>query len=445
MDRHLNLFKAFSQKQSDENIEDNLSRAFVLCLQNNSLLLHEFLKTIFVKTHQIGLYNAIFTDISELDSLKMDIQVIMNNVNSEDFNKIFAIAISGKELDMSDFFSFNSNPNKTHKTDIFITINDIAFVIEVKRNDNEDCRSQLYQQVATITNEVTPENVYPLDFNWKKIMEMVTQVNGFQKLNNQSDRFLNDFIELIKSHNTNWLPVAPFASIINKKNNSYKFKKRVESALNAISKEQNILNYNDRIGLQINNGWASEIVINIKENESHVLDLRFGIWPGNTKGQGWQMLNQLKKHKNWSPPNELIINNTSFKVRWGYEIKFCHFNGYVTNIIVSDENIKEGKTIISDSVHRKNTGKYNREDWNKLESFLDDYIKDDFNWREYMNWKKHFLETNRNYLTMSIGYEIETIVPVSYLQHIDTNIDDLIPLSNFIKEVQEKYEMIFKI
>jgi len=152
---------------SHENIEDNLSRALVLCLQNNTLLLHEFLKTIFSETNQKGLYGTIFTDITELDNLKMDIQVTMNNINTEEFSKIFAITISGIPLDMSNFFTYKPNPSKSHITDIFISINDIAFVIEVKRN-NDDCRSQLYQQVATITEEVTEENVFPLDFNWKK-------------------------------------------------------------------------------------------------------------------------------------------------------------------------------------------------------------------------------------------------------------------------------------
>jgi hypothetical protein len=444
MNRHLNLFKAFSQNLSHENIEDNLSRALVLCLQNNSLLLHEFFKIIFTETNQKSLYNAIFTDITELDNLKMDIQVTMNNINTEEFSKIFAIAISGISLNMSDFFTNKLNTNKTHITDIFISINDIAFVIEVKRN-NDDCKNQLYQQVATITDSVTEENVFPFDFNWKKIMVMVTQINGFEKVNNQKDKFLNDFIDLIKSHNPNWLPVAPFASIANTIQNRNKFKQRIDAALNKISGDQSILNYSDRIGIQINTGWASEIVINIRENKNNLVDLRFGIWPGNTKGQGWQMLGQLNKNRNWSPPKQLQINNAKFNVEWDYEIKFCHFNGFITNIILSDKDIKAGKKLISDEVHRKYTGKYLRANWNNLENFLDDYIEPHFDWRKYMNWDKNFIHTNRTYLTMSIGYEIETIIPAQYIQQIDKNIDDLDPLSNLIGEVQKNYEMLFKI
>lgn len=442
MKDHLNLFKSFRQNLSDEIIENNLSRAFVICLQNNSLLFHEFLKKIFVETGQIGLYNSIFTDITELDNLNMDLQVKTDDINTEEFRKVFAIAISGKALDMSGFYSNKANKDKSHITDIFITINDIAIVIEVKRND-DDCRSQLYQQVAAFTGDINPDNVYALDFNWKKLMEMVTQINGFQILNRQNSRFLVDFIDLVKSHNQNWLPVAPFVSIANIPKNKDKFKKRLEASLNFVSEDLDILDYSDRIGLQISNGWASEIVINVQKNKLEKLDLRFGIWPGNTKAQGWKMLNELKKHSNWAPPQEIVVNNERFNVNWGYEIKFCHFNRFVTNIVISDKDIKDGKIIISSSIHNKHTGKYKRDEWSELESFLDEHIKEDFNWRKYMKWEKNFLQTNRNYLTLSIGYEIETVVPVEYVQKIDTQIDDLQPLSKLITDIQMKYEQLF--
>jgi hypothetical protein len=444
MNRHLNIFRAFSQNLSHENIENNLSRALVLCLQNNSLLLHEFLRTIFSETNQQALYTSIFTDVTALDNFSMDIQVQMNTINTEEFSKIFAIAISGAPLDMSDFLLPKNKATQNQITDIFFTLNDIAFIIEVKPN-NTDCKNQLYQQVAAVTNTVSSENVFPLDFNWKKLMEMIIQINGFQKLNHQTDKLLNDFISLVKSHNPNWLPVPPFASIGDTIQNKYKFKQRTEAALNSISNNHTILNYSDRIGLQINTAWATEIVIYIHENKNQKVDLHFGIWPGNTKGQGWQMISQLNKTPNWTPPNQININNTIFKIEWGYEIKFCHFNGFVSNLIISDRDLKPGKKIISDTVHRNHTGKYNRDKWNKLESFLDDYLVDNFNWRKNMKWDKNFVQTKRTYLTMSIGYQIEVIIPISAIQKIDAKIDDLHPFSEMIVEIKNKLTNIFSL
>ena len=48
------------------------------------------------------------------------------------------------------------------------------------------------------------------------------------------------------------------------------------------------------------------------------------IWPGNTKGQGARMHAALKG-KNWTPPKTIKIQNQSFKIKWGYEIKFLPF------------------------------------------------------------------------------------------------------------------------
>ena len=101
--------------------------------------------------------------------------------------------------------------------------------------------------------------------------------------------------------------------------------------------------------------------------------------------------------------------------------------------------------MISDTVHRNHTGKYNRDQWNMLENFLDDYLIENFDWRKYMNWEKHFINTQRNYLTMSIGYQIETLIPISYVQKIDTKIDDLTPLSQMIMEVKNKLSNILSL
>lgn len=445
MNRHLNIFRPFSQNLSKENIEDNLSRAFVLCLQNNSLLFHEFLRTIFSETNQQQVFDNVLMDSSEKDTYSIDIQVDTSQVNDQP-TKVFALTMSGIPVDMTNFFTFKPDTEKKHITDIFITINDIVVIIEVKRN-NVDCREQLYNQVASLINkEVTKENVFPLDYNWKKLMQLVNRVNGFQSLINNKDSQLIDFIDLVQTYNPNWLPIPAIASLHDNNTNESKFKlqKRLNAALKNIeNKGDAILNYNDRIGLALDYGWAKEIVLNIGANPNNALNVKFGIWPGNTKGQGTQLLKLLKNKQNWSPPNYIEINNIKCKIDWCYEIKFCHFNKYICNVIVKDEELKEGKKIISEDVHWKFTGKYDRINWGLLEGFLDDNIKEEINWRAQSKWVNNFKETNRNYVTVSIGYQIETIVPVSLLQVIDKEVDNLEPLSNLILDVKKQYNELF--
>lgn len=442
MNRHLNIFRSFSENLSKENIEDNLSRALVLCLQNNSLLLHEFLRTIFTETGQNDLYVNVLSDITNRDIYNIDIQVETTEI-TDSFSKVFALSMSGVPLDMQDFIKPKQIQEKKHRTDVFISLNDIAIVIEVKR-DNTDCRNQLYQQVSAFTEVINKDIVFPLDFNWPKLMQLVNRVDGFQALIGSSDKQLKDFIDLIQSYNANWIPIPPLASTGNSFEKKFQIKQRVVAALKNIkNQEGNILDYPDRIGLELHYGWAKEIVINFRKAKENETNLAFGIWPGNTKGQGTIMHKKLKNYRNWEPPKSIQINNKQFDIKWGYELKFCHFNGYVSNIIIDDSNLKPGRKLISEHIHLNFTGKYGIEKWNELEQFLDNTIMDSFNWREKSGWQKHFIGTGRNYLTLSIGYQIETIVPVSYLQSLDTKIDNLQPLSDFIMELENSYSNLF--
>ena len=124
---------------------------------------------------------------------------------------------------------------------------------------------------------------------------------------------------------------------------------------------------------------------------------------------------------------------------------FCHFNRYVSNLIVDETLMKNGKKINSSSTHKKHTGKYDRVKWNNLENFLDDYLISSYDWRKEMGWDKNFINTNRNYLTMSIGYQIEAIVPIQYLKGIDEKPDDLTNLSELIIDIKNAYESLFSL
>lgn len=78
-----------------------------------------------------------------------------------------------------------------------------------------------------------------------------------------------------------------------------------------------------------------------------------------------------------------------------------------------------------------------------MESFLDEYLVDDYDWRMNLDWKGNFLETGRNYLTLSIGHQIETIVSVDYLQTLDTKMDNLEPMSAFLVDLKTAYKNLF--
>jgi hypothetical protein len=83
MDRHLNLFRTFSQNEDKQHLEDNLSRALVLCLKNNALFYQSFLKTILNKTD----YDYLFSHYNDNDRIEIDIQRRATELDGASFKK----------------------------------------------------------------------------------------------------------------------------------------------------------------------------------------------------------------------------------------------------------------------------------------------------------------------------------------------------------------------
>lgn len=438
--RHLNLFKFFSQNQSNENIEDNLSRALVLCLKNNTLLFHEFIQSILTqsKSGEENIYNYLFSNYNENENLVIDIQKDVVSLDDSDFKYVFAIAITSKNLEMLGFLNYKYKANKNYKpiTDILITIKDVVFVVEVKRW-GEDCRQQLYNQLHQLTNNnIDPNRVFPISYDWNKIMDLVSKVSNFQKLNNNPDYFLEDFIHLIRSFNTNWLPVIPFASISDRDDEVDNRKKRLEATIYEAGDKLELLEYNNRVGFKLDFGWAQEILCNFT-NHDGVLYLEVYVWPGNTKSQGWKVFysDKIEKlHEN----KQFKYKNQEFDVVINNEIKLCHFNKYITEIDFSDKDTI--KPIVTTKNFEKYAGKHNRENWNNLENFFDSGFNTDFNWRERCKWNEKFVNTNRNYLTLSIGYEISVRIPYNYLQSIDKKSNDRANVADLLIAIHQYYK-----
>ena len=450
MNRHLNIFRAFSQEQTKEHIEDNLSRALVLCLKNNVLFFHEFLKTIIAFAPKSNDYEYLFANDAQKSSTEIDIQIDVTSLNENAFKRIYAIAMTAEELEMSSFFNYRFKQHKNYRpiTDIFITVNDIAFVFEVKRS-NEDCRQQLYNQIYKLTTKDENEKrtkdekikdeslVLPVSLDWKKIMILVTRINNFCSMVNAPSTFLKDFISLVYTYNYNWLPITPFSSIANTRDMDAKRQQRLIATINQAPEYMEPLNYNDRVGFAVNFGWAKEILPRFERDTNDNLSLNVCVWPGNTKGQGWKVF-RSKKLSNLLSTTAVTIQNKTFAVEIENELKFCHFNKYIGGLNFNDS--ATSKSLVNTTNFEKFAGKHNREDWPKLEAFFDAHFKTDFNWREHCGWHTNFVNTNRTYLTLAIGYQIKTIIPYEHLQSIDKKEDDIQKVTSVFEEIYKFYK-----
>jgi regulator of replication initiation timing len=435
MNKHLNIFRTYAKENRTYQLENDLTRSLAICLQEDTLFFHEFLRFIFKSSDSI--FNQLFNSVDSENEISIDIQV--NSKRISNFDYIFAISLS--ENEMSEFWSQTLQAEYDPVCDLIITINNILIVIEAKR-DNVNCTAQLYNQIFNICKlnykerEFKKENfndvIYPVDLNWKLLMVIASRVISFEKAIDNKNRFLSDFIELVKSHNHNWLPESTISNL--KPENNRLIKKRISSAIIELCKEEhhNKLHYNDRIGIEFQKPWAQEILFSINQNG----DLVCAIYPGNTKGQGYHIFNSNPKFK-----NTIYVINTEFYLDIMYHVKFTSFQKYFTGLWFGDDELK--KELYTSSNFHNYTGRKKRDiHWNDIKTLFDNHLK--YDWKEKCKWNELIENSGKTQFDLSFGYEIALTIPFDKLKKLDKERENLTPLTKLIKGINKEFENILK-
>ncbi|HWZ21355.1 MAG TPA: hypothetical protein VNW06_01805 [Cytophagaceae bacterium] len=340
MNHHLNVFRFFNESNLSEFIENNLSRALALCLLNNSLFLNEYIKKVVSEEDFFYLFN----NLTEESSLLINIQVDTAFIEKDNYKKIYAVAMtSDKLLNMDGFHDTAFNGEKQHITDIFISIKDICFVIEVKRT-NEDCKAQLYNQVYSLLldeyGNINNGKAIPVAFCWQDIIKIMQNVKTIQHITSQNSVFIEDFLELSETYYPMWFEPKPFSIIPYRITedatiNRYPLIQRMTVALAGINKiagdDYHILHSYDRLGISVPFKWASELSVSfapsIHDDIEYVI---FHIYPGNTKSQGAFLYNNPLS---WLNNEKIKIDNEEFQIDIIHNVKLSHFMGkYISGI-----------------------------------------------------------------------------------------------------------------
>jgi hypothetical protein len=429
MNKHLNIFKTYTEIHRRYQLENDLTRALAICLQEDTLFFHEVLKAVF---NNSNLYNTLFEDLDNETIISIEIQQNVKLIS--EFEHVFAVSLS--ENEMSDFWSQTHNLEYDPICDLVITINNILIVIEAKR-DNVDCTAQLYNQILNIFKKQDielseyKEQVTPFDLNWPKLMAIAVKAAGFEKTVGNQNRFLNDFIQLVKDHNFRWLPEPPLASLI--ATNRDAIKRRLESAVNQFCNNiENVskLNYHDRLGCSFSKGWANEVLFDIDAQTGDLVAL---IYPGNTKGQGYSIFQRDPEFS-----EALEIKSNQYKVNKSYHVKFSG-QSYITGLWFSEDKLKQ-KLYTSSNFHQY-TGRIKKPDWATIEKLLDDSLDSHkINWREESKWNSKIIQSNRSQFNISFGYEISIRIPFNTLKAFDTDKKDIENLSGLIGEIYNAFE-----
>ena len=426
MESHLNIFKTYTNVDRTHQLENDLTRALAITLQEDALFFHEVLKEIMQGTDQ---YNLLFESTESEPKVSIEIRQHAGDIaNSE---KIFAISLS--ESEMSNFWKQKHNNNFDPYCDLVIRINHVLFIIETKRN-NIDCTSQLYNQLlniieyydseaAVFNKENYEKNVIPFDLNWTKLMAIAFRVASFQKSTRNENRFLNDFIAYIRLYNFRWLPEACIASF--DKDNKDAISRRIELALEETSKKLDInkLHCKDRMGLEFNKPWANEILFYINADGS----LCFCIYPGKTIVQGYSLF-----ANNPSFNDTLTIKEVEYEVNYNYHIQFTSCQKFFKGLWFIEENL-EKPLYTKENFHQFTGCKKRGEQWNEIEKLFDDCLN--YDWRGQCNWNNSMINSSKNQFDISFGYEICVKIPFEKLKELDDKITDLANMIDLITDI----------
>jgi hypothetical protein len=432
MNKHLNIYQTYTNTHREYQLENDLTRALAICLQEDTLFFHEVLKSIMSSTDR---FDGLFENEESKPKIEISIQKATSSI--KDFEHIFAVSLS--ETECGDFWSQTHNANYDPICDLVIQVNEVLIVIEAKR-DNVDCTAQLYNQILNINggeSDTLNENkthITPYDLNWKKLMEIAVRTFTFQKATSNTNRFLEDFIELVKRHNFRWFPLASLRAI------EYKAKspKIYERFKLATERSKYVLIDSDRIGLVRDLGYASEVLFNLDTNP-----ISIAIYPGNTKQQGWQI---FSRGANFRVRDSITISGKEYKVHQAMHIKFTSWQKYFTGLWFSENDLKDGKQIYTNSNFLRYVGRKRRgNQWEEIAQLFDNCFKEEYKWREKCDWDGRIEGSGRSQFDMSFGYELSVSIPYDVFQIIDQTKEDILPLVHYLEEISNQIGQVLEI
>lgn len=443
MNKHLNIFHTYTKVEREGNqLENDLTRALAVCLQEEPLLLYRFLQTIF-KTDDArsNHFEHLFaTWDEESDKIEVEIQKRMSTV--EGFTHIYAVGLSESLLKVDDFFIQKRHKQNERTTDLFIRVKDTIILVEVKPG-KYGLTNQLFNQAMDACEKDISEEEFraiatPVNLDWSKLMKLVLSTKNFRTGSGSGSRYLQDFVRFIKQHNAKWFPIIPLFSLSYPSDKTL-IKQRLEAAL---SQFENNLEYPDRMGLTIESVWANEVILKLEEKDKKPF-VSVGIWPGNTKAQGWSLYEIDNQVPEFKDNIDLPSLGKTYEVKKEYHLKFTNSHGrWITGLNGTMDDFVT--PIHTRRTFKKHSGrkKRNSDDWVAFQKFMDDHFKPNINWREQCEFEKRILQKNYSQFNIAFGFELSISIPLEDLMSIDKAQENYKPLKQFLTEVEKEMQTI---
>ncbi|OUJ69934.1 hypothetical protein [Hymenobacter crusticola] len=423
---HLNLFRHYAASEDQQVLENNLTRALALCLQHDALFLYALLGSIVGEAELRGHLHLTYAE----DRLRVDVQQRVQDLGA--CATLYAVALTGVELDAATYPEVAAWRNDTPVTDLTIRYKDVLVLVEVKRT-NENCLGQLKGQVEAYLESQSgeqPAAVKPVALSWAKVVRLATNIQNLRQLTGQASPYTTDLVQFVQYHFPHWDEVLPFRFIPFAHSdgiNAPALYKRLHYIQGKAFGDR-LKSFNDRVAMPLDETWASE-VITYPELHDGTPCISVNVWPGNTKQQGWSVYG---RPLDWTQRTTLQVQGQEYPVAIQQYIKFSHFNRYIFEILLEGELEPYARNFQSWAAFDTYSGQRWRAQWPELESWLD--RDTDGKWRAHLPaWTENFVDTDRNYAAVALGFQITLLLPYAELQRLDTSTERWEPVACFLQ------------
>lgn len=413
MNPHLNIFRFFNS-QEEHHLEDNLSRAFSLCLKYDAVFLDKVLQSVLPKEKYDQLFDTDFPDYE----IEIDLQTRVNELNG--FTTVIGVACSGTEV--AEFKDVIPRETDSPETDVCIRVNDTCLVFEFKRT-SENCAAQLKGQVEKIiiNNPGLPGHF--VDLSWGKIIRILLNVASLQKQLNSENPFTRDFLGFLEGFPADWFPTRRLANIPFPKDtddpNYRMLNRRLNQLKTEVYGEDGISEYSGtfkRLVIKAEFGWINEVNIGpFHHNGQNYLDIAMHL--GDTKEQGRPL---FEKMPNGVGEIEEVLGFKTYLLPY-IKLSSMRAKGLSWILPSPDEAANTHTRIFFDEF----AGKWNRPDWTELDEKLSRLIP---NWKDKCclpnlssggYWNQRFLDSNQTGLLLSVGTYFRVLLPYELCQQMD--------------------------
>lgn len=422
-------------------MENNVSRGLAIILQEEPGLL-------FMLLNKFGVESGTTIPLP-VDSYNIGFQVRCSEF--PDVSTLVGVSLTARELtDDNSGLCENMDDNYNPITDISIMYDDTLIIIEVKR-DGTDCRKQLSEQLQKYrefkksgARDIDVKETM-IDFSWDKVMTLISRY--MKMADGKTSRIISDYYEEVTTQFPSWAPREPLGNL--EADETERIMQRID-----VIKKIYINKYSSSEGLMYGRGaipldfeWASEYNVDLQndfkdENGDRKTYLTLGIWPSDTCSQYWTLKRKTKSFDFFKNRYKTVALNGGecVNIRVMPYIKFCHFNKGIMWIFNDDFSENHTDELV-EWANNGLTGKWKKESWEELQRGIESVSA--FSSEKKKKFESDFAElfrnTDRSYVTASLGFEVYAYVPYEKAKGLDSDCNAPEPkLVSYMKEVVDK-------